>query len=89
MNVDEPFDCLPEEGTDRTRVMPGDLLHYAEAWDAQALEAFRHYDKVDQPLAHLIRPEFHEKVNIAARNHLLVDSIRAIYFDRSSMTAAK
>lgn len=89
LNVDEPFDCLPEEGTDRTRVMPGDLLHYAEQWDAQAIEAFRHYEEVDQPLAHLIRPEFREKVDIAARQHRLINSIRAIYFDRSSITAAK
>ena len=89
LNVDEPFDCLPEEGTDRTRVMPGDLIEYADTWDAQAIEAFRSYNAVEQPLAHLIRPEFREKVAIAAREHRLVDSIRAIYYDRLSMNAVK
>ncbi|MCD9022035.1 SET domain-containing protein [Cohnella silvisoli] len=89
LNVDEPFDCLPEEGTDRSKVMPGDLLQYAEVWDAQAIDAFKQYDKVEQPLAHLIRPEFKDKMEIAAKQHKLVDSIRAIYFDRLSMNSAK
>ncbi|KRE72009.1 SET domain-containing protein [Paenibacillus sp. Soil750] len=89
LNVDEPFECFPEEGTDRTRVMPGDLLLYADAWDAQALDAFRHYDEVEQPLAHLIRPEFKDKVAIAAKEQQLLDSIRAIYFDRASKNDVK
>jgi uncharacterized protein len=89
LNVDEPFDCLPEEGTDRTRVMPGDLIQYADLWDAQALAAFRHYNEVKQPLAHLIRPEFRDKVDIAARQHKLEDSIRAIYLDRASINAVR
>jgi uncharacterized protein len=89
LNVDEPFDCFPEEGTDRIRVMPSDLLRYAPVWDAQALEAFRHYDDVEQPLAHLIRPEFHDKINIAAKEHRLVDSIANIYFDREARKAAR
>ncbi|MFD0697746.1 SET domain-containing protein [Paenibacillus sp. GCM10027628] len=89
LNVDEPFECFREEGTDRTRVNPGDLLEYADVWDAQALEAFRYYQQVEQPLAHLIRPEFREKVRIAAQEHILVDSIRNIYFDRASSKAAR
>lgn len=84
LNVDDPFACLPEEGTDRTMVMPGDLLKYADQWDSQALDAFREYNKVAQPLAHLIRPEFRHKVALAADQQLLVDSIRTIYFDRSA-----
>ncbi len=28
LNVTEPFDCLPEEGSTRTRVMPDDLLNF-------------------------------------------------------------
>ncbi|TVY05393.1 SET domain-containing protein [Paenibacillus cremeus] len=89
LNVDEPFECFPEEGTERTRVMPGDLMQYADVWDAQALDAFHHYDEVEQPLAHLIRPEFQEKVQIAAKEHRLVDSIRLIYFDRNSRNEVK
>lgn len=89
LNVDEPFECFPEEGTDRTRVMPGDLLHYADVWDAQALEAFRHYNEVEQPLAHLIREEFKDKVEIAATLGRLIDSIRVIYLERDSSSAAR
>ncbi|CAN7753406.1 SET domain-containing protein [Paenibacillus sp. LjRoot56] len=89
LNVDEPFECFPEEGTDRTRVMPGDLLLYADAWDAQALDAFRYYDEVEQPLAHLIRPEFKDKVAIAAKEQRLLDSIRVIHFDRASKNDVK
>lgn len=89
LNVDEPFECLPEEGTERTRVMPGDLLQYARVWDAQALEAFRYYNEVEQPLAHLIRPEFRDQVSVAANQHMLLNSIREIYLDRASMNVAK
>ncbi len=88
LNVDEPFECFAETGTDRTMVMPGDLLLYADLWDAQALDAFRHYNHVEQPLAHLIRPEFKDKVAIAADQHILIDSVRLIYLDRAAMNAA-
>ncbi|MFK7692479.1 SET domain-containing protein [Paenibacillus sp. HJGM_3] len=84
LNIDEPFDCLPEPGTDRRRVMPDDLIRLADHWDAQALDAFRTYNDVAQPLAHLIRPEFREKVRLAADHQVLVDSIRHIYFNRTS-----
>lgn len=88
LNVDVPFDCLPEPGTDRKRVMPDDLLLYADIWDAQALDALALYEKVEQPLAHLVRPEFAGKIAHAAREGVLLDSIRAIYLDRRFMKAA-
>jgi hypothetical protein len=89
LNVDEPFECLAEEGTDRTMVMPGDLMLYADIWDGQALDAFREYNKVDQPLAHLIRPEFLDKVALAADQHILIDSVQLIYWDRLANNLAK
>lgn len=87
LNVDEPFECFPEEGTDRKRVMPGDLLQYADIWDAQAIDAFKNYLAVEQPLAGHIRPEFKALVEIAAREHKLIRSIRDIYFNRDSRIA--
>ena len=69
--------------------MPGDLQQYADIWDAQALDAFQHYYEVAQPLAQLIRPEFQDKVEIAAKEQRLVDSIRAIHFDRDSKNVVK
>jgi hypothetical protein len=81
LNLDEPFDCQPEPGTDRTQALPDDLLRYSEQWDRQVLDAFRHCDSVAQPLAGLIRPEFRDRVRAAAERGVLLDSIAAIYFE--------
>jgi hypothetical protein len=83
LNLDEPFDCLPEPDTERTQALPDDLLDYADDWDRQVLEAFREYDSVPQPLAGLIRPEFRDRIRAAAERGVLLDSIAAIHYDRS------
>ena len=82
LNLDEPFDCLPEEGTDRMRVMPDDLLRYHQRWDRMAAEAFRHFSQVDQPLRHLIRPEHREKIRSIAEEGAQVDSLVNLYSRR-------
>jgi len=82
LNIDEPFECFPEEGTDRKIVYPDDLLYYSEEWDQQVIAALNHLYEVKQPLLHLIRPEFMEKVEIAADKHVLLNSIKDIYYDR-------
>jgi hypothetical protein len=79
LNPEEPFACVPEAGTDRTLVRPDDLLHYADVWDAQALAALRDYERVPQPLAAVIRPEHHRCLLVAARDGILLDSIRAMH----------
>ncbi|OKH21425.1 hypothetical protein NIES593_15630 [Hydrococcus rivularis NIES-593] len=48
-NEDEPFDCLPEEGIARTKVMPDDLLHFHPEWYLQLAEAMLYLKKVKQP----------------------------------------
>ncbi|WP_409342708.1 SET domain-containing protein [Paenibacillus sp. MBLB4367] len=80
LNVDVPFDCFPEEGTDRVRVMPDDLLRYADYWDKLAWEAFAHFNHVDQPLGHLVRSEFRRKLEAVAEHREPLDSITAIYY---------
>ncbi|WP_309121559.1 SET domain-containing protein [Paenibacillus sp.] len=82
LNMDEPFDCFPEEGSTRTRVLPDDLLHYYEEWDAQATEAFRYFRQVNQPLGHLIPRGFAEKIDRIARLGEPIDSVIATYYDR-------
>lgn len=82
LNIDEPFECFPEKGTDRKIVYPDDLLYFHEEWDQQVIEALKYLYKVEQPLLHLIRPEFKEKVKIAATEHILLDSIKEIYYNR-------
>lgn len=85
LNMDEPLECIPEEGTERKLVYPDDLLHYYEEWDQKVLEALKHLYDVEQPLIHLIRPEFIEKVRIAATEQVLPDSIKCIYYDRHKL----
>jgi hypothetical protein len=82
LNMDEPFDCFPEEGSARTRVMPDDLLHYYEEWDAQATDAFRRFRHVDQPLRHLIKREFVGKIEGIVSRDERIDSVIATYYDR-------
>lgn len=83
LNMDEPFDCFPEEGSARTRVMPDDLLHYYEEWDSTAAETFRYFLQVEQPLGHLIKKEFADKIDRITKQGEAIDSVIATYYDRN------
>ncbi len=83
LNIDEPFECISEEGTERRLVYPDDLLTYFEKWDHQVLSALEHVYEVEQQLFHLVRPEFIEKINTAATEQFLSDSIKTIYYNRN------
>ncbi|HZG75905.1 MAG TPA: SET domain-containing protein [Paenibacillus sp.] len=80
LNVDEPFDCLPEEGSRRKRVLPDDLLRYADRWDALAADAFKRFLDVEQPLLHLVKPEFARKIEGITRRGEPLDSIASFYY---------
>jgi hypothetical protein len=82
LNIDEPFECISEEGTERKIVYPDDLLTYYEEWDQQVLSALKHFFEVEQQLFHLLRPEFVGKVKGAATDQFLRDSIQTIYYNR-------
>ncbi|WP_108670939.1 SET domain-containing protein [Peribacillus acanthi] len=82
LNIDYPFEAMPEEGTERRIVYPDDLLYYSEEWDRKVISALKHFNEVEQPLLHLIQPQFIEKVQIAAKEQILLDSIKSIYFHR-------
>jgi hypothetical protein len=75
LGEDEPFFCLPEEGSFRTRVLPDDYLYFYKEWDDLARDAFRHFLLVPQPLKHLIRKEFVDKVYAIAEGREELDSI--------------
>lgn len=79
-NIIEPFDCLPEPGCDRGRVLPDDLMRYADRWDTQLTEAFRFFDKVSQPLSKLLSEENLQKALRIAKGEETADSIRICYF---------
>jgi uncharacterized protein len=80
-NIIEPLECWAERGCDRTRVMPDDLLRYADKWDRQLADAFRLFGKVKQPLSGLIAPEHLAKAQRIARGDAAPDSIRTCYYD--------
>lgn len=83
LNLDEPFDCIPEPGSSRIKVMPDDILHFYQDWDQKASEAMKYFNSVDQPLESLINKEFIEKVNEVASGKKPIDSILACYYDCS------
>jgi hypothetical protein len=80
LNVTEPFDCLPEAGTTRTRVLPDDLLHYHKEWDEKLKSAFACFNNVQQPFLKFIGPEHKDKVLDVAAGKAEMDSIRSCYY---------
>lgn len=81
-NVDEPFDCVPEPGSSRIKVMPDDILHFHQDWDEKVSEAMQYFNSVEQPLKKLIINEFIDKVNAVALGKEPIDSILNCYYDR-------
>jgi uncharacterized protein len=82
-NLDEPFDCLPETGTSRTKVMPDDILHFYQEWDEKVFEAIKYFKQVEQPLKSLINSKYFQKVNAIIEGKERMDSILSCYYDRS------
>jgi len=80
LNVTEPFECLPEPGTNRTMVMPDDLLHYHKEWDAKLIEAFKHFNKVHQPFLELFDRTYRDRVLDVAAGRAKMDSILNCYY---------
>jgi hypothetical protein len=83
LNLDQPFYCLPEPKSTRTRVMPDDILQYYPEWDRQASEAFQFFSVIPQPLGHLVDRKYVEKVHAVAAGKETMDSILNCYYDRS------
>lgn len=80
LNIPEPFEVLPEEGTDRTIVYPDDLLRYYDIWDENLLSSFPVLVKVDQPLFQILDKRIQEKVKRVADGQDKVDSILYCYY---------
>jgi uncharacterized protein len=85
LNIDEPFQCVPEAGTNRKWVYPDDLLNYHQEWDQKVLSALKYFNDVEQPLIHLVRSEFMDKIKLAIEQEVLPNSIKEIYYDRHKM----
>lgn len=87
-NIIEPFDCLPEDGIARTRVLPDDLLRCAPEWDRQLAAAFARFQQVAQPLAPIIKPEHLATLARIARGEEPPASIINCYFDPAAPGSA-
>ena len=84
LNLEEPFEVLPEPGSNRTVVYPDDLVRYYAMWDEKLLSAFPELLKVDQPLLHLLEEPTREKAKQIAAGELKMDSILNCYFSNGS-----
>ncbi|MER2154194.1 MAG: SET domain-containing protein [Solibacillus sp.] len=78
---DEEFECIPEEGTSRTKVTANDYLTYYEEWDEMARETFKYFNAVEQPLKYLIDKQYVNKVNAVANGEALMDSILKLFIN--------
>jgi uncharacterized protein len=82
-NLDEPFNCLPEEGIVRTRVMPDDILTYHQEWDSQVAQVIPYFNRVEQPLKHFIEEHYLARINAVVEQKIPLDSMLTIYYDRN------
>jgi len=83
-NLDKPFYCHPEDNSSRTIVLPDDILRYYPEWDSQAAAAMQCFNRVAQPLRHLIAPTYSQKVNAIASGKESMDSILCCHYNRST-----
>lgn len=79
LNIEGPFEVIPEEGTDRHIIYPDDLIHHYNVWDTKLLEAFNLFSEVNQPLLHLIDPVLMKKINGITTGQEKMDSILNCY----------
>jgi hypothetical protein len=80
LNIEQAFECVPEPGTDRTLILPDDLVRHHAAWDRLLLDTFPHLVRVAQPLAVLLPPEVWAKAKAIARGEAEMDSILTCYY---------
>jgi uncharacterized protein len=80
LNLDEPFEVIPEPGTNRNVVYPDDLLRYYSIWDEKLLAAFPKLLSVSQPLFSFLDKKIQDKAKNIALGELKMDSILNCYY---------
>ena len=80
LNLEEPFEAVPEAGTDRTMIYPDDLIRYYHIWDEDLLNAFPHLLEVEQPLFKILDPAILEKAGRIAAGREKMNSILSCYY---------
>ena len=81
LNVEEPFECIPEPGCMRKKVMPDDLLKYSDKWDEQVMDAIAYFRDLHQPLIELLPGDIREKAMKISAGEAELDSIINCYFN--------
>ena len=82
LNLEEPFEVVPEPDSNRHIIYPDDLLRYYPQWDAALLKAFPRITEVNQPLLHLLDKSLQEKVRSIAMGKIKMDSILNCYYQQ-------
>ena len=80
LNIEEPFDAVPEEGTDRKTVYPDDLLRNYYLWYEKLLDAFPHLNAVAQPLYEILPAEIQERARRISSGQDRIHSILHCYY---------
>jgi uncharacterized protein len=80
LNLEEPFEVLPEAGTDRNVIYPDDLIRYHHVWDAKLLSAFPQLLRVDQPLRSVLEAAVWEKASRISDGEEKMASILSCYY---------
>ena len=80
LNLEEPFEVVPEPGSNRHIIYPDDLLRYYPEWDEKLLKGFPKIFQVDQPLFQLLDPAIREKVKEIVSGKAKMDSILSCYY---------
>lgn len=80
LNLEEPFEVLPEPGSNRTIIYPDDLIRLYPVWDEKLLAAFPELEKVDQPLFEILDETTREKARLIASGKMKMDSIINCYY---------
>jgi hypothetical protein len=89
LNLDEPFEVLPEPGSNRNVIYPDDLLRFYPIWDEKLLTAFPELLNVNQPLFHILEKPNQEITKKIASGEKKMDSILNCYYRNGSAKNGK
>jgi uncharacterized protein len=80
LNLEEPFECEPEQGEGRTLILPDDPLRMYEHWDSLLNEALSHYKSVQQPLEVFMKKNIREKTELILSGKEKMESTLSCYY---------
>ncbi|HEY0742632.1 MAG TPA: SET domain-containing protein [Chryseosolibacter sp.] len=89
LNLEEPFEVLPEPGSDRNVIYPDDLLRFYPIWDEKLLSAFPELLNVEQPLFEILSKENQDRAKSIALGQKKMDSILNCYYLNGSAVNGK